>query len=375
MPQIAWYISAHGYGHGVRSTDVIRALHVAEPEVSVLVVSDLDPSFLRNRLPASSVRIRPGAFDVGMVQLDSIRVDVAASLERVEALHARRADLIASEADFLAAGGYDLAVADIPAIPIEAAKKAGITAVAVASFGWDWIYGEFADRDERWAAAAATVARGYAEADLLLRLPFGEAMPAFPRSEDLPVLASPGRPRRGEISQLTGADPSRRWVLICFTSLEWSEEALDRVERLADCSFITVAPLGWARRNFHTVERERIPFWDVVASVDAVISKPGYGILSDCVVNGKPLIYSEREDFREYGVIEPAIRRYVRHLKIPVTQLYSGDLRSAIDALDGLPPPPERIPAGGAALAAVRLLGLCARGRPAIRVPPPEGAA
>ena len=83
-------------------------------------------------------------------------------------------------------------------------------------------------------------------------------------------------------------------------------------------------------------------------------------ILSDCVVNDKPLIFSDRADFREYSVIEPAIRRYVRHIKIPAERLYRGDLSAAIDSLNGLRPPRERIATGGAPLAARRILDLCA---------------
>jgi len=41
----------------------------------------------------------------------------------------------------------------------------------------------------------------------------------------------------------------------------------------------------------------------VVAAVDVVASKPGYGIVSECVANATPLLYTDRGHFREYPVM------------------------------------------------------------------------
>ena len=78
--QIAYYITAHGYGHGVRSCDILSALYRKDPGVEITVTTDLPESFLRNRVPGKGFTFRLGAFDVGMVQTDSIRVDVEATL-------------------------------------------------------------------------------------------------------------------------------------------------------------------------------------------------------------------------------------------------------------------------------------------------------
>ncbi len=353
---LAYYVTAHGYGHGVRSCDIIRSVSSLRPEVEVIVVSDLPQAFFANRLPATRYRHRPGSFDVGMVQLDSIRVDVAATLQRVEALLALRERLARQEADFLCAVKARLAVADIPALPFEAARRAGIPGIAVGNFGWDWIYSAYAGRDSRWSRASSAFAADYGKAELLLRLPFSEGMSAFSRREDVPVLASTGRGRRGEIAARTGAAPEHRWALLSFTTLDWDEEALRRVEKIEGCEFFTVRPLEWRRRNIHPVDRDEIPFSDVAASVDVVISKPGFGIVSDCIANRKPLIYAEREDFAEFPILEAAIRRHLRHRHIPSERLYRGDLTEALEAIERLPPPLEPIELGGDVVAARRIL-------------------
>ena len=353
-PGLAYYISAHGYGHGVRSCDMLRVFLREYPGVPVVIVSDLPGAFLRNRLGGAPAELRPGSFDVGMVQLDSVRVDVPATLARVRDLYRRREELVEREARFIHEGNIGLVVADVAALPIEAAKRAGRPAVAVGNFGWDWIYEEFVPRDPRWAEAVSAFREGYAQADLLLRLPFHEPMSAFRRIEDIPLVAAPGRARREELAALTGARPDRTWVLLSFTTLDWDGRALDRVERLEAYEFFTVKPLEWSRRNIHAVDRERIRFSDVLASVDVVVSKPGFGLVSECAVNRKPLVYVDRTDFREYPILEAGVRRFLKHRLLPAERLYAGDLAEALAAIGRQPEPADALPEGGAEIAARR---------------------
>jgi len=352
---IAYYISAHGYGHGVRSCAIIQAIHKLYPRLTVHVVSRLPESFLRNRIGSARNVFRSESFDTGMIQLDSIRVDVAATLTAVEQLWCRRNETITREAAFLAENNIRLIVADIPAIPIEAAALLNIPRIAVGNFAWDWIYSAFIPLDRRWKPVVETFRDAYAQTDLLLRLPFCETMSAFPRIEDIPLVATPGNSRREQISAITGCDPAKKWVLLSFTTLDWDENALEAVERMNDYEFLTVRPLAWERRNIHALDREQVDFSSVIASVDAVVSKPGFGILSDCIVNRKPLIYADRNDFLEYAILEAAIRKYIKHIHLPAADLYRGDLRESLDRIWESPDPPDNLPAGGDEIAANRI--------------------
>lgn len=358
LPSIVYYVTAHGYGHGVRSCDIIRALRREAPDVNIVVVSDLPVDFLRSRLDLPLEAYRAGSFDVGMVQLDSIRVDVDETLWRVQALLARREALIEQERAFLRAHQAGLVVCDIPSIPIEAARTEGLPVVAVGNFAWDWIYEEFVDRDPAWVTAVQAFRAGYAQADVLLRLPFAEPMTAFPRQENMPLVATPGTSRREEIAAAYHIDPTKSWVLLSFTTLDWNDEARRRVEQMEDYVFLTVLPLGWPGKNFCAVNRHDFSFSDVIASSDVVVSKPGYGILSECVVNDKPLVYAERENFREYPVLEAALKRHLRHRHIPAAELYAGRLETHLEAARAAPPATEPMTGGGDVMAARRMLEL-----------------
>jgi hypothetical protein len=355
---IAYYISAHGYGHGVRSCQIIRAINKMHPQLSVHIVSTLPASFLSNQIDTLHNPVRGKSLDIGMVQVDSIRVDVKATLAKIRRLYSRRQESVKDEALYLKENNIRLVVVDIPALPIEAAALVGIPRLAVGNFGWDWIYSGFLSRDARWQPIIDTLREQYAKTDLLLRLPFCEAMDAFPRIEDIPLVASPGRCRRAQIAEHACCDPAKKWILLSFTTLEWNGNALNRVEKIKDYEFFTLSPLVWHRRNIHSLNREQFSFSDVIASMDAVVSKPGFGILSDCIVNRKPLIYAERSDFLEFEILEAAIRKYLRHVHIPAVDLYRGELRPSLDLIWNCPDPEARMLQGGDRIAAQRIAQL-----------------
>ena len=355
MKKIAYYITAHGYGHGTRSCDILNALHSAAPNVPIIVKTDLPTSFLASRLPGS-IELRCGAFDVGLIQKDSIRVDLEASIEAIETLYAREEELVAQEMAFIQQENIGVVVADIPAIPLDAAQRSGIPNMGCSNFGWNWIYSEFVGHDPRWQTYIDKFRTVYERTDLLMRQPFAEPMKAFPNQIDLPLLAKPGTQRRDGLTELTGADPTRQWVLLSFTTLDLEPQALERISHLRKCEFFAVEPLEWPGSVVHTVSRSTARFADVLASVDFVVTKPGFGIVSECIANDKPIIYANRENFCEYPVLVENIERYCRYAFIPATDLYAGDLADALEQAAKAPPPAESMPRGGAEIAAQHIL-------------------
>jgi L-arabinokinase len=352
---IAYYVSAHGYGHGVRSCNIIQAINELYPHLHVHIISELPLSFLSNQIDLRRNSVRVESFDVGMAQIDSIRVDVPSTLERIRAIYSQRKERVAGEAAKLEKQGVGLVVVDIPALPIEAAATLGIPRVAVGNFAWDWIYEEFIPQDPGWREIVDIFHEEYAKTDLLLRLPFCETMRAFPRIEDIPLVASPGKSCKNLIAGLTRCDPGKKWILLSFTTLDWTDETLAKIERIRDYEFFTVHPLEWQRRNIHALQREPIIFADILASMDAVISKPGFGILSDCIANRKPLIYADRSDFREYPILVHAIRKYIKHVHIPTIELYRGNLQESLARIWESPDPEGELGLGGDRIAARRI--------------------
>jgi UDP:flavonoid glycosyltransferase YjiC (YdhE family) len=142
LRSILYYISGHGYGHAVRSHQVMRALQEASPDIRIHVRTTA-PDWLFSNLP------RPVLFtcqstDVGVIQPDSLRMDLAATLAACRDLQHRLPLLIEQEIDFVQAQKIDLIVGDIPPACFEIAARAKIPAAAITNFTWDVIYRAYA---------------------------------------------------------------------------------------------------------------------------------------------------------------------------------------------------------------------------------------
>ena len=123
--KIFYYITAHGYGHGVRSCDVINALYATDPELDLELITGLPRDFLESRLGHGRFTLRDQRFDLGMVQIDSVRVDIDETLRRLQNLLATAEKLQSSEQARLEAAQPDVVVSDIAPIPLAAARTVG----------------------------------------------------------------------------------------------------------------------------------------------------------------------------------------------------------------------------------------------------------
>jgi len=355
-PAIAYYVTAHGFGHGTRSCDVLAALARLRPDVELVVVTDLAEGFLRSRLPFGNVSIRPGRFDVGMVQRDSLRVDLAATLADGARFLARASALLAAEESFLRARGIVAVVADIPAIPLVAAANVGLPSIAVGNFGWDHIYEEYAGADPRWEPLVAHFREGYARADVLLRLPFAGPMRAFREHVNLPLVATKGTNRRAELAERYGIPTDTVWALLSFAAIEWDAQAIEKIDSIRGIELLSLPPLEVPGSRVKVLDRAVVPYSDLLASCDVVVTKPGYGVVSECAVNDKPIVWSPRDAFREQPILVEALERSLRAVMLPTDALYAGDIEGAIREATRAERRGPPLPSGGDVVAAREIL-------------------
>ena len=93
--------------------------------------------------------------------------------------------------------GVGLVVTDVAAIPCAAAAAAGIPAVILSNFTWDWIYAEFLDAYPELAAIINWQCDCYRQAGLALRLPFHGPMPVAQGGRSTNGRPAQHSPRRG----------------------------------------------------------------------------------------------------------------------------------------------------------------------------------
>lgn len=177
---IAYYCTGHGLGHATRAIEVCK--HLVARGHSVTVVTGAPARVFLQQVPAARFTLRRAVLDCGSKQLDPFTVDTRGSLEEYYATAvAHRDELLQAEASWLRTTRTDLVVSDVVPIACAAAARAGIPAVAVTNFSWDFVYSEYLTTTRRpeFRALVWQIARDYSSAALLLRLPGHVPMPAF----------------------------------------------------------------------------------------------------------------------------------------------------------------------------------------------------
>ena len=68
------------------------------------------------------------------------------------------------------------------------------------------------------------------------------------------------------------------------------------------------------------------PFIDLVRSCDVLITKPGYGLITEAACNGRPVLLVPRENWPETSVLQDWLSQHGRMLLLTDKKLHDGDL-------------------------------------------------
>ena len=174
-PTLYIAITNHGFGHAVRVSSVAAKIQELNPDI-LLIIATTAPRWLLESYITGDFILRPRGFDVGVVQSDSLNMDLDATLEKLQSIRKKQNSLIASEVNFIKQNRVGLVLADIPPVMTKIAKAAGVPCWMMSNFGWDFIYrdwgGEF-DEIVDW------IGECFGMCDRLFRLPLHESMSVF----------------------------------------------------------------------------------------------------------------------------------------------------------------------------------------------------
>ena len=354
---IVAYVSGHGYGHATRVGEVLRRVRALEPRVPVAVVTS-GPQRLYSRAVPEPLEFRHLECDVGLVQKDALAMDEPATVDRWRAFVDRDGERVAGEARWLREKGARVVLGDIPPLAFAASAEAGVPSVGLSNFSWDWIYRYMSRRFPGLAEAADWAGAAYRQCGLLLQLPFAGDLSAFPKREEIPLVARQPTTSRNEARRRLGL-PNGRLALISFGGLglpRFDPGVLDQVE---GWNFLWTGIETGGPANA-TVDIDRaaalgLEYIDIVGAVDVVITKPGYGIVSDAIGARTRLVYTERGDFPEYPILVEEMARWLPSRHVSNADLLAGRVGPILDEVLAMPfpPPPDM---SGADRAARRLL-------------------
>jgi hypothetical protein len=296
---------------------------------------------------------------VGLIQQGALVIDTGATLEACEAFAREEPARVEREAAWLREIGARVVLADVPPLAFLAAARADVPAIGMTNFSWDWIYRHLAPHEPGLAAVAEAARQAYAHAKLLLQLPFAGDLSAFPRRQPIPLVARRPSLTRDEARRRLGLGPEPA-VLLSFGGLGLPGLDFRVMAGLSGFQLLSHPSSSGAPPNLRILspsdlEARGLDYLDAIGAADVVVTKPGYGIVSDAIGSRTRMVYTERGDFPEYPILVKEMKRWLPAVHVSNADLLAGHLRPALEAVlaKGFPDPPRM---DGADVAARALL-------------------
>ena len=369
-PAIVFYISGHGFGHASRCIEVINAVLATRPETRIGVRTSA-PRWLFDLTVKGKVTYSTLECDTGVVQIDALTLDEADSIRRASSFHSDLVTRAASETRVLRELGAGIIVGDIPPLAFAVGGASGIPSIALGNFTWDWVYADYPR--VRLAPSLLPAIRGaYAKASMALRLPMSAGFEVLNNVRDIPFIARHASKTREEVVKILKLPHEKPIVLASFGGYGLPGLDSDLLAKFKKYTVVTTAtiPMSRARKDTPLVEKKGaffsineeamydigVRYEDLVAAADVLVTKPGYGIISEAIANDTAVLYTSRGHFPEYDVLVDEMPKYVRSAFISHDDLFAGKWESHIDKLRAQPKIKKKPETNGAEVAADILL-------------------
>lgn len=354
MTRLLVAISHHGLGHLAQTAPVINALHTARPDLTFLIWSGVTPAALAARIHAP-FQHRHEPADVGLAMHDAVRVDLAASRDAYLDFHRDWDGRVAREADWLREREVTGVLADVACLPLAAAARAGIPGIALCSLNWVDIAAAYLAEQEGMAAVLEQMAAAYRSARAFLRATPAMPMDWLDNREALPPISAHGIGRAVELRERLGLAAGERLVLLGFGGIGY--QAAKPLPALNGVRWLV--PDGWRQERADLIPfaHTGLPFIDLLASCDVLVTKVGYGSFVEAAAAGIPVLYIDRPDWPETPFLAEWLVAHTRSAAIDEARLFDVEIGVLLDRLDAMTRPPG-IAVEGAAVAARRVLEL-----------------
>ena len=393
MPHLLVDITAHGFGHVAQTLPVVDELARRVPGLRVTVRSAAPLALLQQRIRCDFEHI-PVALDFGMKMANAVDVQIAESAAAYRDYHADWDAKVQHAADEMRALQPDLLLANVPYMSLAAAKVAGVRAAAMCCLNWADLYRHYCADDAASAAIHAQMLDAYNSAEIFLKVQPTMPMPDLRNARSINPIAQIGRNRHAQLmelfirrdnivnSPLPQSLPRGEREAWPFSRRGKGWEGGETVKGIVSAKLILVAmggiayrlpmehwpripdvrwliPQDWNinRDDMIAFESLGLPFSDVLASCDAVLTKPSYGTFAEAACAGVPVLYVSRRNWPEEPYLVQWLQQHGVCREVERERLQSGDVEEVLRDLWAQPQLPVPI-ASGAAEAAEMLLGM-----------------
>lgn len=297
MKTIAYYISDYGFGHASRSIAVIRTLfNRSDHELKIIICHSFALSFLEESLRGFNVEFRNVVTDVGYVlKQKSMDVDKELLARKYLDFTKEWDSRTKEEKVFLQKKNIDLVISDISPLPFMPAKELGIPSAGVSNFTWYFAYEGLIKKEY-----LNLFKKAYLSMDSFYALASFKEVHWSSEIIDYGFIAREVNSEEAfSIRQKLNPNKDK---LVIYLGLGMKVDI--RLEDLKlwnspNCIFIVSNNIEVNVPNAYKIPANSTESQNFIAAADIVITKAGWGTVSEAVLNNKPLLILDRRNMNE----------------------------------------------------------------------------
>lgn len=297
MKKVAYYISDYGYGHASRSIAIIRKLLLSRIDLKIIVCHSFALSFLKASLLDNRVSYRNIHTDIGfLLQKNSFEPDRSAmEWAYIEFLYAFP-KTFEVEREFLLKEQIDLVISDISPLPYLPAKNLGIPSIGISNFTW------FTGTQGLISEPVSNkLFQLYKPMDFYFQLA-GANEPNWGNIENKHFSFFSRNIDHQEVKRIRNEVGIKKNEFLIYIGIGMKIDLQLSSLPLwnsTNCKFIVSSNAKLKKRNVYTIPHDYQETQNYIAACDLVISKPGWGTVSEAVIAQKPLLLIYRQKMKE----------------------------------------------------------------------------
>lgn len=355
QPHLLVDISAHGYGHASMTAPVLNELVHRISGLRITVRSTIPRNFLQQRL-SCDFHYLPAALDFGMVMTNALEVRARESMIAYRDFHRHWESKVAREAEAMQALKPDLLFANVPYLSLAAAHKSGIPAVAMCCLNWADIYHHYTVDHDESREIHEQMLDAYNSAVMFLKVQPAMPMRDLVNYQSIGPIARVGRNQKALLSEKLSLGGMEKVILAGMGGIEF-RLPMEKWPRFDGVHWLVARSWGIERDDISIFENLGLTFSDVLASCDAVLTKPGYGTFVEAACAGVPVLYVSRHNWPEEPYLVQWLQQNGACHEVERDALQRGAIRKELEELLAMPGGRPLLPSG-ASEAAGYLVGL-----------------
>ncbi len=324
-------VTGHGYGHFTQTAHVLNALTEMLPGIAITLRTALPNKFVTSLLNNPVEHIQRSN-DFGMYMTSALDVDKPQSAKAYQSLHQHWDMEVASEAERLAALAPDLVVSNISYLTLAAAKAIELPSVAFCSLNWAEIYRGYFDHRPEAQVIYQQMLTAYNSALVFFQPEPSMHMPGLDNLQTVGALAVIGKNQRVKLIEQQKLKADCRFVLVSLGGIAESIP-VEQWPQFPDIIWVITWQQDVSRPDIVQHTEFDMSFTDLVASCDAIITKPGYGTVVEAVCHQIPILYVARQDWPEEPYLIEWLAQWGQSQQISYKQLQTGGFYKELHGL------------------------------------------